>query len=84
MEYPGRVRRSTDADLAALRVTGASLRSMRRKRRLTQTGLAVVSGVNEKTIVNIEAARHIPRAETLRKLAAGLRCAVSDIAPTRG
>lgn len=54
------------------------IRSLRKKRKLTQIGLSEISGISQQAISNIESGRNAPSESTLRMLAAALNCTIDD------
>jgi transcriptional regulator with XRE-family HTH domain len=60
-----------------------SLRQIREERGLSQRELAARAGVVKSTIYEAEAGRHIPRIQTLEKLADALGVSIVDLLPRR-
>ena len=60
-----------------------SLRRIREERGLSQRELAARAGVVKSTIYEAEAGRHIPRIQTLEKLADALGVSFVDLLPRR-
>jgi transcriptional regulator with XRE-family HTH domain len=60
-----------------------NLRRIREERGLSQRALADRAGVVKSTIYEAEAARHIPRIQTLEKLADALGVSIVDLLPSR-
>jgi len=60
-----------------------SLRRIREERGLSQRELAARAGVVKSTIYEAEAGRHIPRIQTLEKLADALGVSIADLLPRR-
>lgn len=56
-----------------------NIQSRRKKRKLLQRELAAAAGVSRLTVVTSEAGRTTPTLRTLRKLAKGLGCEVSEL-----
>jgi transcriptional regulator with XRE-family HTH domain len=59
------------------------LRRIREQRGLSQQQLADRAGVVKSTIYEAEAGRHIPRIQTLEKLADALGVSIVDLLPSR-
>ena len=57
---------------------GERIRELRRRRGLSQQGLADKAGLAPDTVLNAEKRRHAPQPLTLRKLAKALNVEVSD------
>ena len=66
-------RREDDAKMEHI---GDRVRSVRKRRALTQAELAKAAGVSVDTVVKLENGRHEPRPATVRKLARALRVEV--------
>lgn len=60
-----------------------NLRRIREERGLSQRALADRAGVVKSTIYEAEAGRHIPRIQTLEKLADALGVSIVDLLPAR-
>jgi transcriptional regulator with XRE-family HTH domain len=60
-----------------------NLRRIREERGLSQRALADRAGVVKSTIYEAEAGRHIPRIQTLEKLADALGVSLVDLLPPR-
>jgi len=60
-----------------------NLRRIREKRGLSQRALADRAGVVKSTIYEAEVGRHIPRIQTLEKLADALGVSIVDLLPSR-
>ena len=60
-----------------------NLRRIREERGLSQRALADRAGVVKSTIYEAEAGRHIPRIQTLEKLADALGVSIVDLLPSR-
>lgn len=65
--------------LAAERHFGAVLRELRRKRGLSQEGLAFEAGLNRQFVSLLELGQRSPSLETIYKLAMGLGIAGSEL-----
>jgi transcriptional regulator with XRE-family HTH domain len=60
-----------------------NLRRIRKERGLSQRALAARAGVVKSTIYEAEAGRHVPRIQTLEKLADALGVEIVDLLPSR-
>jgi transcriptional regulator with XRE-family HTH domain len=60
-----------------------NLRRIRKERRLSQRALADRAGVVKSTIYEAEAGKHIPRIQTLEKLADALGVSIVDLLPSQ-
>jgi len=58
---------------------GKKLRDFREKRNLSQVQLYARSGVSQGYISDLEKGKKTPTLSTIEKLAAGLRCSVTDL-----
>ncbi|WP_338699230.1 helix-turn-helix transcriptional regulator [Streptomyces sp. Q6] len=65
--------------LARRRAVGARIRARRREAGMTQEMVALNSGVDRPSIVNIEAGKQSPSVDTLIRIAAALGCDLSDL-----
>jgi transcriptional regulator with XRE-family HTH domain len=60
-----------------------NIRHIREERGMSQRALADRAGVVKSTIYEAEAGRHIPRIQTLEKIANALGVEIADLLPSR-
>lgn len=60
-----------------------NIRRIREERGMSQRALADRAGVVKSTIYEAEAGRHIPRIQTLEKIANALGVEIADLLPSR-
>jgi transcriptional regulator with XRE-family HTH domain len=60
-----------------------NIRRIREERGMSQRALADRAGVVKSTIYEAEAGRHIPRIQTLEKIADALGVEIADLLPSR-
>ena len=65
------------------KLLGAAVRGLRKRRELTQSGLAMLAGLSRASIAVIEAGESDPRLSTLESLAEALEVSVSELLSVR-